>query len=104
MREQVCEHVHVRVCVVEVTKGIYFAAQMWSQEKVEGRQLLEFKRMVGTRGQGRFRENSQQDAQEFLEFLLDELHEDVNLVQVKPYIEEKDSNGRTDAEVSAESW
>lgn len=37
--------------------------------------------------------------QEFLAFLLDGLHEDLNRIKHKPYIEEKDSSGRPDAEV-----
>ena len=47
---------------------------------------------------------SQQDSQELLAFLLDGLHEDLNRIQDKPYEEEKDSGGRPDAEVAAESW
>lgn len=37
-------------------------------------------------------------------FLLDGLHEDLNRVKQKPYIEMKDSDGRPDEEVAAESW
>jgi len=36
--------------------------------------------------------------------LLDSLHEDLNRVTEKPYIELKDSNGRSDQLVSNESW
>lgn len=46
----------------------------------------------------------QHDSQELLDWLLDTLHEDLNRVTEKPYIELKDSNGRSDAEVAAESW
>ena len=42
--------------------------------------------------------------QELLAFLLDGLHEDLNRVHKKPYIEAKDSDGRPDAEVAAEYW
>jgi len=35
----------------------------------------------------------QQDSQEFLQFLLDTLHEDLNKVLKKPYIEYKDYDG-----------
>ena len=35
-------------------------------------------------------------AQELLAFLLDGLHEDLNRVQEKPYVELKDSDGRPD--------
>ena len=34
---------------------------------------------------------NQQDAQEFISFLLDELHEDLNKVLIKPYIEKDDN-------------
>ena len=46
----------------------------------------------------------QHDAQELLAFLLDGLHEDLNRVQVKPYVELKDSDGRPDFEVAREAW
>lgn len=39
---------------------------------------------------------------EFLSFLLDGLHEDLNRVHNKPYIELKDSDGRPDEIVSQE--
>ena len=39
---------------------------------------------------------AQQDSQELLTFLLDGLHEDLNRIRKKPYIEIKDSNGRPD--------
>jgi hypothetical protein len=39
---------------------------------------------------------SQQDSQEFMSFLLDGLHEDLNQVKVKPYVEKKDDDGITD--------
>lgn len=69
---------------------------------------------------------SQHDAQEFLAFLLDGLHEDLNRVHTKllnivdnrtnysscerfqvldkPYVEIKESDGRADDEVSREAW
>ncbi|KAK8512013.1 hypothetical protein V6N12_074697 [Hibiscus sabdariffa] len=47
---------------------------------------------------------NQHDSQELLAFLLDGLHEDLNRVKQKPYIEMKDSDGRPDEEVSVECW
>ena len=38
----------------------------------------------------------QQDSQELMAFLLDGLHEDLNRIEKKPYIETKDGNGRPD--------
>ncbi|CAN6718410.1 unnamed protein product [Malus baccata var. baccata] len=47
---------------------------------------------------------NQHDSQELLAFLLDGLHEDLNRVKNKPYIETKDSDGRPDDEVAIECW
>ncbi|XP_067864309.1 ubiquitin carboxyl-terminal hydrolase 32 isoform X2 [Heptranchias perlo] len=52
----------------------------------------------------RFNGFQQQDSQELLAFLLDGLHEDLNRVHDKPYVELKDSDGRPDFEVAAEAW
>lgn len=47
---------------------------------------------------------NQHDSQELLAFLLDGLHEDVNRVKFKPYVEAKDGDGRPDEEVADEYW
>jgi ubiquitin carboxyl-terminal hydrolase 4/11/15 len=47
---------------------------------------------------------NQHDSQELLAFLLDGLHEDLNRVKRKPYIEIKDSDGRPDEVVAEECW
>ncbi|KAI6696549.1 hypothetical protein NL676_016668 [Syzygium grande] len=47
---------------------------------------------------------NQHDSQEFLAFLLDGLHEDLNRVKQKPYIEMKDAADRPDEEVAEEYW
>lgn len=39
-----------------------------------------------------------------LSVLLETMHEDVNKVTRKPYVEMKDSNNRPDEEVAAEFW
>lgn len=46
----------------------------------------------------------QQDSQELMSFLLDGLHEDLNRIRRKPYVEQKEAEGRPDAEVAKESW
>ncbi|KAK9497948.1 hypothetical protein O3M35_003843 [Rhynocoris fuscipes] len=46
----------------------------------------------------------QHDSQELLTFLLDGLHEDLNRIKKKPYIEVKDSLGRSDNELAKEAW
>ncbi|WZZ38770.1 hypothetical protein YC2023_035029 [Brassica napus] len=47
---------------------------------------------------------NQHDSQELLAFLLDGLHEDLNRVKNKPYVEAKDGDGRPDEEVADEYW
>ncbi|GBG27778.1 Ubiquitin carboxyl-terminal hydrolase, putative [Hondaea fermentalgiana] len=46
----------------------------------------------------------QHDCQEFMSYLLDGLHEDLNRVSKKPYNEIPDANGRPDEVVAAEQW
>ncbi|XP_021342964.1 ubiquitin carboxyl-terminal hydrolase 15-like [Mizuhopecten yessoensis] len=46
----------------------------------------------------------QQDSQELMAFLLDGLHEDLNRIRQKPYIEMKDNDERPDTDVAKESW
>ncbi len=54
-----------------------------------------FKTAVG-RFAPQFSGYQQQDSQELLTFLLDGLHEDLNRIKKKPYLELKDSDGRPD--------
>lgn len=46
----------------------------------------------------------QHDAQELLSFLLDGIHEDLNRVFKKPYIEDKDCDGTNDGKDAVEAW
>ncbi len=46
----------------------------------------------------------QQDAHEFMSYLLDGLHEDLNRVKTKPITPAVEANGRPDIEVANESW
>lgn len=62
-----------------------------------------FKMQVG-RFAPQFSGYQQQDSQELLAFLLDGLHEDLNRVKKKPYVELKDADGRPDDAVAKESW
>ncbi|XP_069500295.1 ubiquitin carboxyl-terminal hydrolase 4 isoform X2 [Ambystoma mexicanum] len=62
-----------------------------------------FKTHVG-RFAPQFSGYQQQDSQELLAFLLDGLHEDLNRVKKKPYLELKDANGRPDSVVAEEAW
>ncbi|KAM7257032.1 hypothetical protein ACFE04_012773 [Oxalis oulophora] len=47
---------------------------------------------------------NQHDSQELLAFLLDGLHEDLNRVKCKPYVEAKDGDDRPDEEIADEYW
>ncbi|TYJ15880.1 hypothetical protein E1A91_A10G212700v1 [Gossypium mustelinum] len=47
---------------------------------------------------------NQHDSQELLAFLLDGLHEDLNRVKHKPYVNSRDADGRPDEEVADEYW
>lgn len=57
---------------------------------------------VSAHAGGVFTERSQHDCQEFLSILLDLLHEDLNQITCKPYVELHDSDGRPDVEVAKE--
>jgi ubiquitin carboxyl-terminal hydrolase 4/11 len=46
----------------------------------------------------------QQDSHELLAFLLDGLHEDLNRIQKKPYVEMGSHVGKTDVQFAEESW
>merc|ERR1719283_563735 len=62
-----------------------------------------FKMAVG-RFAPQFSGYQQQDSQELLTFLLDGLHEDLNRIKQKPYVEMSDSDGKPDSEVAMEAW
>ncbi|XP_054811412.1 ubiquitin carboxyl-terminal hydrolase 8 isoform X2 [Prosopis cineraria] len=47
---------------------------------------------------------NQHDSQELLAFLLDGLHEDLNRVKCKPYVEAKDGDNRPDEQIADEYW
>ncbi|KAJ3098512.1 ubiquitin carboxyl-terminal hydrolase [Physocladia obscura] len=57
---------------------------------------------------GRFNQTfvgySQQDSQELLQFLLDGLHEDLNRILKKPYVEQPDMDGKPDDEIATKAW
>jgi ubiquitin C-terminal hydrolase len=62
-----------------------------------------FKATIG-KFRPQFNGNQQQDAQELLSFVLDGLHEDMNRIKEKPYVNAADSDNRSDAVVAGEFW
>ena len=61
------------------------------------------KKSIGT-VVAQFRGYNQQDAHEFLHYLIDTLNEDLSRIKQKPYVEIPDSDGRDDSIVSIEQW
>ena len=51
-----------------------------------------------------FDNSYQHDSQEFCQFLMDGLHEDLNRVKKKPYVEELEGFGMDDQKAAMESW
>ncbi|KAL9189843.1 hypothetical protein ACHAXT_009518 [Thalassiosira profunda] len=51
-----------------------------------------------------FNNNYQHDSQEFCQYLFDGLHEDLNRVKEKPYVERMEALGMEDATAAMESW
>ncbi|CAD5124901.1 DgyrCDS13151 [Dimorphilus gyrociliatus] len=47
---------------------------------------------------------AQHDSQELLAFLLDGLHEDLNRIKDKPYVETREADGRPEDKVARDSW
>uniref|UniRef100_A0A8R1HZH3 ubiquitinyl hydrolase 1 n=1 Tax=Caenorhabditis japonica TaxID=281687 RepID=A0A8R1HZH3_CAEJA len=79
-----------------------FMQQMWSgrQKAIEP---IQIKNIVAEKA-SQFANFAQHDAHEFLSFLLDGLHEDVNRVKTKPLTNTVESHGRHDQDVSDEAW
>lgn len=79
-----------------------FMQQMWSgrHKSVVPSQI---KNIVAEKA-SQFANHAQHDAHEFLSFLLDGLHEDVNRVKKKPLTGTVESQGRHDLDVSNEAW
>ena len=77
-------------------------SEMWGgQYQVVAPKVL--KQVVGE-FQPRFSGYQQQDSSEFLSFLLDGLHEDLNRVHKKPTTQPVESAGRKDEVVAKEAW
>ena len=84
----------------DIFKNLY-----WIKLSQVGDTVLNLKKMVGKLKED-FNNSRQQDANEYLNFVLDNLHEDLNLHSTKRYIEEKDDifKHNTDEELGNISW
>ncbi|OQR82782.1 ubiquitin-specific protease [Achlya hypogyna] len=77
---------------------------LWQQAEFTSTRPIELKRVVGKLA-SRFIGYEQHDAQEFLRFLVDGLHEDLNRIKKKPaYYEIPDRPSASDKDVSDEYW
>ena len=79
--------------------------ELWAPKSSLGRAHAprQFKRIFG-RFKRDFSGFTQEDAPEFLNSLIDGLHEDLNRVKEKPYAAQPDSDGRPDEVVACEWW
>lgn len=83
-------------CYAELTKHLWLGkSKSYCPE--------EFKSSIG-RFAPQFEGYEQQDAQELLAYLLDGIHEDLNRVLIKPYIEDKDCDGSNDEGDAIIAW
>ena len=74
---------------------------MWQSNEVVAPKA--FKEVLGTISE-QFAGYDQQDSQEYVNFLIDGLHEEINLRKSKPYIENPPSTDRNLVELGLESW
>lgn len=80
---------------------------MWlKQSHKDDRRIVQpssFKRSLSTFAP-QFGGNRQHDAQELLSYLLDGIHEDLNRVKKRPYVEDKDCDGSNDEVDAQNAW
>ncbi|KAJ3281959.1 ubiquitin carboxyl-terminal hydrolase [Borealophlyctis nickersoniae] len=79
-------------------------ANLWrARERLPSYAPRDFKYTMG-RFNSMFQGYGQQDSQELLQSLLDGLHEDLNRIKKKPYIENPDMDGQPDEEIARVAW
>jgi ubiquitin C-terminal hydrolase len=80
-------------------------SEKWSngEKQVKSLRPVKFKEIVGEIN-NQFKNNDQQDAQELINFLLDVLHEEINLKDEKEYIPNPEWHDYTEEELATEYW
>lgn len=86
----------------ELTESLATLVQALWRRTITSDVSSEFRAMVARHG-AQYRGCAQHDAQEFLLWLLDQVHEDVNIATKKKYRANKSSIGRPDEAVAAEA-
>lgn len=76
--------------------------QLWSGQSEALKPML-FKTILG-RCNEQFSSFEQQDSQEYLSYMIDSLHEELNLRLKKPYIANPESKGRQQRSLALENW
>lgn len=76
--------------------------EMWLDNKAVVKPV-QFKKQL-SKFAPQFSGTYQHDAQELLSFLLDGIHEDLNRVKEKPYVEDADCDGKHDEKDAIEAW
>ncbi|XGW10477.1 hypothetical protein V3C99_012175, partial [Haemonchus contortus] len=79
-----------------------FMRLMWNRQH-RAIEPAKIKELVAEKA-SQFANFAQHDAHEFLSFLLDGLHEDLNRVKSKPMTTTVEGDGRSDIDVSTEAW
>jgi len=79
-----------------------FIKEMWI-EKNRVVSPFELKKVISLKAD-QFKGLEQHDSQELMLHLLDGIHEDLNRIKTKPYVENANAEGRADLEVSKEQW
>jgi ubiquitin carboxyl-terminal hydrolase 8 len=94
------------VAYAELMKQMWLENTTSTAKQQQQRSVVEptsFKQQLATFAP-QFSGYHQQDAQELLALLLDGIHEDLNRVKTRPYVEDRDCDGTNDEEDAIEAW
>lgn len=88
-----------------IREFVNLISEKWSdsEKSVKSLRPVQFKEIVGEINP-QFKNKDQQDAQEFISFLLDVLHEEINLNSEKEYIANPEMYDYTEEELATEYW